>query len=708
VQEREASEHTPGSPTEAAQTELPVAPDVQPGPTRISESATEAQIEAALAGEPARPLKPTVADIRHIVLEVTGMTCPSCALRVERAIRGSPGVITTSANLALGLAIVELDADEARLGNLVAWEERLGSGKTPGPLPHMEQPIIDEIANAGYRAVLRREVAIRRHPPLIERWLFARFGLSAVILATIAAMGLERPHGPAMALLGLIVLLGAGIPILLDAFRRARYLSVNSSSLTTVGAVGAYAVALNEALLRGNAVGAAPLFEGAAAVITTVLLAQLLRRRVFDQLLDRFHRALRITPDLAPGIIKAQISKGERQRTMDGLVRVGLPVTFVFVSIVMLAHLSMGHTLLTAVIPALTVISATSFTALGLAVYLATMTGIQRAAERRVLFRDTGVMDDLSELTTLVTTKSVVAQGTPVVQRAVFFHEDHQEVMALAAGCEAGSNQPAGRAIYSYALQQGIRPVDVRRVEVLRGYGLAARTKGRRILIGSRVLMERDHVSLDQARMVEAELAGQTLAYMAVNGTLVAVFAMVDRARPGVTQIVRTLRRQGVQSILLTGDPSRAARAMAREAGMEEVMAEIPPNRRAHEVSDTWVTNGVLAIGGDPNRDGELLQVGDVSIAVSEVVPPGQPPGVWLVRGTFADLLPAIEIARYSHRVSYQNAAITAIWNALWVFVGAIGVLGIHGPVIAGGAAALVFSMLSVSSRRLLGRLASS
>jgi P-type E1-E2 ATPase len=201
---------------------------------------------------------------------------------------------------------------------------------------------------------------------------------------------------------------------------------------------------------------------------------------------------------------------------------------------------------------------------------------------------------------------------------------------------------------------------------------------------------------------VEGELAGQTLAYMAVDGTLVAVFAMMDRARPGVTQIVRTLRRQGVQSILLTGDPSQAARTMAREAGMDEVMAEIPPNRRAHEVSDTWDTDGVLAIGGDPNRDGELLQVGDVSIAVSEMAPSGQPPGVWLVRGTFADLLPAIEIARFSRRVSYQNAAISAIWSALWVCVGALGILGIHGPVIAGGAATLLFSMLSASSRRLL------
>ncbi len=260
--------------------------------------------------------------------------------------------------------------------------------------------------------------------------------------------------------------------------------------------------------------------------------------------------------------------------------------------------------------------------------------------------------------------------------------------------------------MYNYALQRGIRPAEVQQVEVLRGYGLAAKSSDHRILIGSEALMERDDVNLREARRAQRDrdFAGQTLAYMAVDGELVGLFAMVDRARPGMNQIVRTLRRHGIRTILLTGDPPQAAEVMARSAGMDEVLAGISPDQRAHEVSGTRGTEGILAIGGDPNRDGEMLQVGDISIAVTEAPPMGQLPGIWLMRGTFADLIPAIEVARHTRTVMYQSAALAMIWNVVMMGAGAIGVLGPHGPVIAGGAAALLSSIVAASSRRLLGR----
>jgi cation transport ATPase len=159
-----------------------------------------------------------------------------------------------------------------------------------------------------------------------------------------------------------------------------------------------------------------------------------------------------------------------------------------------------------------------------------------------------------------------------------------------------------------------------------------------------------------------------------------------------------------VHTTLLTGDPTEAATQMAREAGMDDALAAVPPDRRARELTDSR-REGVLAVGGDPCKDESLMQVGDVGIAVTEALSAqATTAGVWLIRGTFADLVPAIEVARHTRSVARQNTIVSVVWTALLMLAASVGILGAHGAFIAGGGAALLSSVLAVSTRRLLGR----
>jgi Cu+-exporting ATPase len=519
-------------------------------------------------------------------------------------------------------------------------------------------------------------------------------------------MGLGQPYTIAMVLLGLGVLLGSGLPLLADAVGRAWHLSINCNTLTFLGAVGAYVLGIREVVQGGEARHAALLFEASAAVVTFALLTQLLQRRSYDQLRLGVQRVLRTRPELVERVFEAQVTKGQRQIMMDALVRVGLPATAAVAFLVVFVRAGLGLDVLGVVIPAVALVAAAAPHAVGVSVAMASMAGMLRAAERKVLFRDVENMEMLAEMTALVTTKSVVAQGTPRVQEAEFFAGNRRDILAMVAAAEAGSIQPAGRALYDFAVAQGIRPAQIEEVEFLHGYGLAARIGTRRVVIGSRALMEREEIDMAPAASAETKVAagGKSVAFVAVDRELAGMFALADRARPGITQIVAALKRLGVHTTLLTGDPPRAAQAMAREAGMEGVLAEIPPDRRALELTDSRGPDEVLAVGGHPEKDGDLLQVGDVSIGVTEAPIPRVAAGVWLMRGTFADLLPAIEVARHARVVSRQNAALAVVWTAVVMALGALGILGSHGPCIAGGASALLSSVLAASTRRLLGR----
>jgi cation transport ATPase/YHS domain-containing protein len=668
------------APPRSAPPEAEAAPTPSPGVEAAPSVAKEHEVPAS--GIFPLPLT------RQLMLTVSGMTCPSCALRVERAIRRVPGIISASVDFALSGAIVEMGEP--------------GSEPDAPTALQVQAQLIDEIRRVGYKVSLGREPLATRLP-LFDRWLFARFGLAALLLASLSAIGLGGPRSLLMAALALPIIAVSGLPILLEALARARHLAINSSTFTSIGAIGGYVLAVREAFARGNTSEASTFFEASAAVVTFALLAQLLQRRATAQLLISFQHVAKSSPEHRFRLLDAHLTKGTRHRVVEALVRVGLPASLLAIIVVygILSSLQLGP--LRTFVPLLTMLAAITPQALVLAVALVAGLGLQRAAQRNVFFHDVEALEKLAAMTDLVTTKSVVSQGTPVVEKLeVLEGATRQEVLSLLATCEAGSRQPVGRALYNYAAGEGVKATALAELEKVRGYGLRAVVSDRAVLIGSRALMETNGIDLRKAgdSIAEFAFAGQTVAYIAVEGRLAAVVGMSDRVRSGVSQIMTSLKRMRIQTTLLTSDTPQVARQMARQAGIDEIIAETAPEQRARRMSDTRGPDHILAVASDPNRDGELMEAADVSIAVEEVIPSQCQPSVWLPRGTLADLLPAIEVAKQVRKIEDQNAAIAIIGQVLLLAAGAFGVLGHHGPLIAGGVTALLPLVLSSSARR--------
>jgi len=306
----------------------------------------------------------------------------------------------------------------------------------------------------------------------------------------------------------------------------------------------------------------------------------------------------------------------------------------------------------------------------------------------------------------LICTRAIASQGTPAVHEAIYLREE-RDILGIVAGCEAGSNQPAGRALYEFAARQA-KPAAVRQLQTIAHFGLVAQAGARQVAIGSRELMLREGVDLSPAADVVAPWVsrGESAAYVAVDGALAAVFSLADRPRAGMAQLAPLLRRLGVKTVLMTGEPPVAARSLARAAGIDNVMAGVAVERRVREVSSArGVHDRVIAVAGDPHRDMAVMLAGDVSIAVSELAVGGTHYGVCLLRGTFADVAPAITLARQARGVATVSATAAIVWNLLLIGAAAVGGLGVHAPLIAGTATALVSSLFATWTRGRLRRL---
>ena len=632
-------------------------------------------------GEIARPL-------RHLALDVPGLVCPHSALQVERALRRVPGVISAAANPLLEAVVVELEA-------------------TPDDATHspIDDKIVGEVRRLGHAASLHR-AAYRRRPPMIHRWLFLRFCLAAFVLAVQVASA-SRPYAIGQSLLGLAAILIAGLPLVADALQRLRHAAINSSTLIVVGALAAQFVAMRETIGGGAAASAALLFEASAALICFALLGQLLERRIAYSLAADRPAAARQIPELMPRLFEAQATKGPRGMLVDGLLRASIVVALAVAVLACLVRHLGGAETARCLVPAIAAIAAYCPFIIGSAVSLVTTLAIRAAAQRLVVFRDARALEELAEVTTLICTRAIASQGTPAVHEAIYLREERTELLGIIAGCEAGSNQPAGRALYEFAARQA-KPTAVKQLQTIAHFGLVAQAGTRQVAIGSRELMLREGVDLSSAADAVAPWVsrGESAAYVALDGALAAVFSLADRPRAGMAQLAPVLRGLGVQTVLMTGEPPVAARALARAAGIDNVMAGVAVERRVSEViSARGVHDRVIAVAGDPHRDTAVMLAGDVSIAVSELAACGTHYGVCLVRGTFADVAPAITLARQARAVATVNATVAIVWNLLLIGAAAVGGLGVHAPLIAGMATALVSSLFTAWIRGRLRRL---
>jgi Cu+-exporting ATPase len=401
----------------------------------------------------------------------------------------------------------------------------------------------------------------------------------------------------------------------------------------------------------------------------------------------------------------AQAGKAPVERLVDRISALFVPVVVVIALLTFLAWWLLGGNGETAFLAAVSVLVIACPCALGLATPTAIMVGTGVAARLGILIKEIEALEQAHGSDTILFDKTgTLTQGVPAVESLYAVAGRERELLQLAASAQHESEHPLARAVLARAEAEGIELLPVSGFSSLPGRGLIARVGEQELIIGSRRLMQEQGVGLEslatQARTAEEK--GRTLLWVAENTEhgLMGVISVSDPLREGVPQMVKELRKRGLQTIMLTGDNRHAAESLAAAAGMQRVVAEVLPEQKADQVEALRQEGRRVAMVGDGINDAPALAAADVGIAMGSGTDVAMhTAGITLMRPDPSLVLDTLALSAATIRKIRQNLFWALIYNVVAIPLAASGLLS---PVIAGAAMAL--SSVSVVSNSLLLR----
>ncbi|WP_460415539.1 heavy metal translocating P-type ATPase [Planifilum fimeticola] len=339
--------------------------------------------------------------------------------------------------------------------------------------------------------------------------------------------------------------------------------------------------------------------------------------------------------------------------------------------------------------------------ALGLATPTSIMVGTGKGAEGGILFKGGQYVENAHRIDTVVLDKTgTITKGEPeVTDVRPFGDRTEEELLRLAASAEKPSEHPLAQAIVRGARARGIEPSAAEGFQAVPGKGIEASVDGRKVLIGTRKWMEENGVDTAPAEAVMEtfEEQGKTVMLVAADGKPAGWIAVADTVKPTSAEAIRELKQMGLQVWMLTGDNERTARAIARQAGIEHIRAEVMPGDKAEEVKRLQAEGRRVAMVGDGINDAPALAVADIGMAIGTGTDVAiETADVTLMRGDLRAIPAAIRLSRLTMRNIKQNLFWAFFYNAVGIPVAAAGYLA---PWLA--AAAMAFSSVSVVSNSL-------
>jgi Cu+-exporting ATPase len=387
-----------------------------------------------------------------------------------------------------------------------------------------------------------------------------------------------------------------------------------------------------------------------------------------------------------------------------------VPAILLTALITLIVWVVFGPSLSHALVAAVAVLIIACPCAMGLATPTSIMVGTGRAAELGVLFRQGDALQKLADCRLVAFDKTgTLTEGRPTL---TLFETtggfDRNTTLALVAAVEAKSEHPIAHAITQAARDGGLTLPEVTDFEAINGFGLSARVDGADILIGSRRLMERE--GIDASPLAEdadrAAQAGQTPLFVAVGGKLAAVVAVSDPVRPQSRRAIAALKSQGIGVAMITGDARRTAEAIARDLGIDHVVAEVLPEGKVAALTDLRAAHGALAFVGDGINDAPALAHADVGLAIGTGTDVAiESADVVLMSGDPEGVTRAVAISRATLRNIRENLVWAFGYNILLVPVAAGLLYPLNGmllsPALAAGAMALSSVFVVSSALRL-------
>ncbi len=336
--------------------------------------------------------------------------------------------------------------------------------------------------------------------------------------------------------------------------------------------------------------------------------------------------------------------------------------------------------------------------ALGLATPMAVMVGTGRGATAGVLVKNAEALEILEKVDTLVVDKTgTLTEGKPRVVEI----EGDGELLRLAASLERGSEHPLAEAVVRAAQERGLAIEAVSDFRSVTGKGVTGVVAGRRVALGNRALLEETGVDASAlaGRAEEMRRQGQTVIFAAVDGRAAGLLGIADPVKQSTPEAIRMLHDAGVRIVMVTGDNRTTAEAVARQLGIDEVHAEVLPERKIAAVKELQAEGRIVAMAGDGVNDAPALAQAQVGIAMGTGTDVAmQSASITLVKGDLRGIARARRLSRYTMRNIRQNLFFAFVYNTLGVPIAA-GVLYpffglLLSPMIAAGA--MTFSSVSV------------
>jgi Cu+-exporting ATPase len=402
---------------------------------------------------------------------------------------------------------------------------------------------------------------------------------------------------------------------------------------------------------------------------------------------------------------QAQASKAPIQRLADAVSGYFVPAVIAIAIAAFAVWFTLGPApaFTVALVSAIAVLIIACPCALGLATPLSIQVGTGKAARAGILVRSAEALETAQRLDTIVLDKTgTITAGKPAltdIRPAGGRTED--ELLALAAAAESDSEHPLASAIIAGARERGVSIPAAVAFGSVTGKGVQARVNGTPVLVGNARLLTSAGIDITALEPAAAELSGQgkTPVLAAVDAEPAGVLAIADTLKDDSAAAIAALRRLGVQVVMLTGDHARTAAAIARQAGVSRVLAEVLPEHKASEIRRLQAEGRRVAMVGDGINDAPALAAADVGLAIGTGTDVAiEAADITLISGSLAGLVTAISLSRATMRNIRQNLLFALGYNAIGIPVAA-GILypfaGIRlSPVIA--AAAMALSSLSV------------